>query len=331
MKAVVQDVYGSAEVLRVDEVPEVTPGSKEVLVGVYAAGVDIGQWHLMTGTPTLMRLFLGRRGPRARVRGLEFSGRIESVGAAVSRFRVGDAVFGTAPAAFADRVVARENQIALKPDGVSFAHAAASGVSGVTAVQAIAAGRVAAGQRVLVLGAAGAVGSFATQLARHAGAHVTGVASAPKLDAVRALGADEVIDHAAADATDGSRQWDVIIDTGGNRSLAELRRALTRSGVAVIVGGEGASGPLGGFDRLFRAGFLSPFVRQRLIGLSSVTKVRDLERIGKAMDEGAVTALIDSEFPLGDVVSAMRRLESRETRGKVVLVVADDTKRITAR
>lgn len=319
MKAVVHDVYGSADVLRIDDIPDVEPGAREVLVRVHAAGVDIGQWHLMTGTPTMMRMFMGRRGPRARVRGLEFSGHVERVGAKVTRFRPGDAVFGTAPGALAERVVAKENQIAHKPDSVAFSHAAACAVSGVTAVQAIAAGRVTAGQRVLVLGAAGDVGSFVTQLALAAGAHVTGLARASKVATVRGWGVDDVRDYAVHDVTDGSEQWDVIIDTGGNRTLRALRRALTRSGTLVIVGGEGVDGALGGFDRLLRAGLLSPFVGQRLIGLTSVTKVPALESIAGSVERGDVTPLIDREYPFDDAVAAMRRLESREGTGHVVV------------
>ena len=322
MKAIIRTEYGTAEVLRLAEVERPVPGPREVLVRVIAAGLEVGAWHVMTGSPSLARMAFGLRAPRSPGVGGELAGVVEQIGDDVTRFRVGDEVFGTGSGAFAEFAVAPEKSLALKHPSVPFAHAAASAISGVTAVQAVrAAGTLPAGARALVLGASGAVGSFAVQILRSAGVHVTGAASTPKLDLVRALGADEVLDYTAVDVTDASQRYDLILDTGGNRRVAVLRRALTPRGALVIVGGEGAGGALGGFERGWGAGALSPFVRQRLVGLVSITKVADLERIGELLASGQVTPAIERSYPLAGTPDAMRHLESRTVRGKVVIQV----------
>jgi NADPH:quinone reductase-like Zn-dependent oxidoreductase len=333
MKAIIRTEYGSADVLRLAEIERPAPGPREVLVRVVAAGVEIGAWHVMTGSPSLARLAFGLRSPRAAGVGSELAGIVEKVGSAVTRFQAGDEVFGVGTGAFAEYAIAPEKNLAVKPASVPFADAAASAISGVTAVQAVnAAGTLPPGARVLVLGASGGVGSFILQIARAAGAHVTGAASTAKLDLVRALGADEVIDYTAVDVTDGSVTYDAIFDMGGNRSVSVLRRALTPRGALVIVGGEGAGGPLGGFERGWGAGALSPFVRQRLVGLVSLTKVADLERVGELLASGDVTPAIERSYPLAETQDAMRRLEARQVRGKVVIeVVPQGAKKITNR
>jgi NADPH:quinone reductase-like Zn-dependent oxidoreductase len=249
------------------------------------------------------------------------AGIVESVGDRVTRFRAGDEVFGFGRGAFAEYAVAAESKLAHKPESVPFADAAVAAVSGVTALQALQSARLHAGQTVLVLGASGGVGSFAVQIARSLGAHVTGAASAAKLDLVRELGADEVLDYSAVDVTDGSRRYDVVLDMGGNRPVSLLRRALNPRGTLVIVGGEGAGGALGGFERGWGAGALSPFVRQRLVGLVSVTRAADLDRMAQLLESGHVTPAIDRYYALTETPDAMRHLESRTVRGKVAIEV----------
>ena len=250
MRAIVQDEYGDVEVLRVEEVHRPQPGPKQVLIHVRAAGVDPGVWHVMAGQPVGVRPAFGVRRPRERIRGADVAGVIEAVGSDVTEFAIGDQVFGVARGSYADFALASsEKGLARKPQSLSFPEAAVVPISGCTALQALRAGGVAAGKRILILGASGGVGSFAVQLAKAYGAHVTGVASTGKLDFVRDLGADEVLDYTRQDPVDGARRFDLILDTGGNRPLRTLQRALAPQGTLVIVGGEGGRGLLGGFDR----------------------------------------------------------------------------------
>src|SRR3954468_8877329 len=236
MTAVVQDVYGDTEeVLRVDRVPVPVPGADEVLVRVSAAGVDRGTWHLMAGKPYAARLAFGLRRPRNPVRGREFSGVVVEVGPGVGTLRPGDEVFGVGEGSFAEYVVARARKVARKPAVLTFEQAAAAPVSASTALQAVRdRARVQPGQRVLVLGASGGVGTFAVQIAKAFGAEVTGVSSPGKLDDVRALGADHVIDYTGEDFADGQHRYDVILDIAGNRRISELRRALAPRGRLII-------------------------------------------------------------------------------------------------
>jgi NADPH:quinone reductase-like Zn-dependent oxidoreductase len=267
MKAVVQDTYGSPEVLELRDIDKPLVGDDEVLVQVRAAGVDPGVWHLMTGRPYLVRVMgYGLRTPKVGVRGRDVAGRVEAVGTNVTRLRPGDEVFGIGEGSFAEYMCARPDKLAPKPANLSFEQAAAVPISGLTALQALRdTGKLRPGQQVLIVGAAGGVGSFAVQLAKAFGAQVTGVSSTTKVDLVRSIGADEVIDYTRQDFADGARHWDLIVDTAGRRSLSQLRRALTRRGTLVIVGGEGGGRWLGGFDRqILRAPLLSGLVRQRL-------------------------------------------------------------------
>ncbi|HEV3494815.1 MAG TPA: NAD(P)-dependent alcohol dehydrogenase [Actinomycetes bacterium] len=300
------------------------PTGDEVLVRVHAAGLDRGVEHVMTGLPYLIRLVvpsLGLRRPKVPVRGMDLAGRVEAVGSRVTRFRPGDAVFGwTDTGSYAEYASAPEDHLAARPAALSFEQAAAVPISGLAALQAVRdAGEVQPGQRVLVLGAAGGVGSFAVQLAKAFGARVTGVGSTAQADLVRSLGADDFVDYTREDVTDGSRHWDLIIDTAGHRSLTRLRRALTRKGTLVIVGSEGRGRWMGGFDRNLRAVALSRFVPQRLRMLSSKPRQDDLETLRQLIEAGKVTAVVDRTFPLPEAPKAIRYLGEGHTGGKVVI------------
>jgi NADPH:quinone reductase-like Zn-dependent oxidoreductase len=323
MKAIVQDRYGSTDVLQYRDIPRPVPGDGEVLVRVHAAGLDRGVWHLMTGLPYLIRLLgFGLRRPKVRVRGMDVAGRVEAVGAGVTRFRPGDAVFGWADGTYAEYVAAPEGNFAPKPANLSFEQAGAVPVSGFAALQGIRdEGEVRPGQRVLVIGAAGGVGSFAVQLAKAFGAEVTGVASTAQADAVRALGADHVVDYTREDVTDGTRRWDLILDTAGHRSLSRLRRALTPRGTLVIVGSEGRGRWMGGFDRNLRAVALSRFVGQRLRMLSSKPRREDLETLRELLEAGKVVPLVGRTYPLAEVPEAIRQMVRGHGRGKLVITV----------
>jgi NADPH:quinone reductase-like Zn-dependent oxidoreductase len=320
MRAIIRTDYGSADVMRLAEIDRPTPGPQEVLVRVEAAGLDIGVWHVATGLPLLARLAFGLRAPRQHGLGSELAGVVDAVGAEVAGFRPGDEVFGVGAASFAEYTVAAESKLARKPATVPFADAAASAISGVTALLAVrAAGPLASGERVLVLGASGGVGSFVVQLAHAAGAHVTGVASTEKLDLVRGLGADEVIDYTTSNPVDGIQRYDLVIDMGGNRPLRVLRRALTPRGRVVIVGGEGGGRVLGGFQRAMTAGLVSLLRRQKVSGLVSVTTAPHLHELAGLLASGAIAPAIDGRYALADAPDAMRRLEARQVSGKLVI------------
>jgi NADPH:quinone reductase-like Zn-dependent oxidoreductase len=323
MAAVVQDRYGDAGVLHQERigVPEIA--ANEVLVRVHAAGLDRGTWHLMTGKPYLMRVAgMGFRGPKDRVPGRDLAGVVEAVGSAVTRFAVGDEVYGVGRGSFAERAVAREDQLARKPVSLSFEQAAVVPTSAATALQALTEqGRVQAGQSVLVVGASGGVGSYAVQLAKALGAQVTGVASTAKLDLVRALGADEVLDYTRDDYADGTQRYDLILDIAGNPGLARLRRALTPEGTAVIVGGEDGGNLTGGMNRQLRAMLVSRFVGQRLVWFIAKQRASDLERLTAFIEAGQMTPSIDRTYPLDRVPEAMRHLQAGQVRGKVAITI----------
>lgn len=323
MQAIVQDRYGSADVLEPRRIERPVPAEDEVIVRVVGAGVDRGVWHLMTGLPYPTRVAFGLRRPRNPVPGMDLAGVVEMVGDGVTRFAEGDRVFGIGHGTFADYARASQDKLAAAPRNLELTEAGALAVSGSTALQAVEDhGRVQSGQKVLVLGASGGVGSYAVQIAVALGAEVTGVASGDKLDVVRSLGARHVVDYRSADALDGGVRYDAIIDTGGNRRLRDLRRALTPTGTLVIVGGENGRWS-GGMDRQLRATFASAFTRRRLTTFVAAEDASHLERLADLVENGHVTPLIDRRFPLTDAVHAIRRLESGRTRGKILLEIGD--------
>ena len=322
MQAIVQDRYGSAEVFRSAQIGRPQIAEDEVLLRVHAAGLDRGTWHLMTGTPYLMRIIgFGLRGPKNRVPGIDVAGTVAGVGSAVTKFQVGDEVFGMSRGSFAEYAAAREDKLTRKPANASFEQAATVGISGGTALQALEAGRVQPGQRVLIIGASGGVGSYAVQLAKAAGAEVTGVCSTEKLSLVAGLGADHVIDYTRMDFADGVQHYDLIIDIAGNSSLSRLRRALTPTGTAVIVGGESKGRVTGGIGRQLRALLLTPFIGQRLTGLASKERASDGEVLAAHITAGTVTPSIDRTYPLDQVPAAMRHLEAGTVKGKIAIII----------
>ena len=322
MKAVVRDTYGSVDVLRLGEVAKPVAGDGEVLVSVHAAGVDQGVWHLMVGMPYVMRLAgFGIRAPKNPLLGYDVAGRVEVVGANADQFRPGDEVFGTCRGSFAEYAVARVERLASKPVNVSFDQAAATPISGYAALQAVRDnGKVEAGQRVLIIGAGGGVGTFAVQIAKADGAEVTGVCGTSKVELVRSIGADHVIDYTKQDVGDDGDRYDVILDIAGNRPLSQLRRALTPRGTLVIVGAEDA-GDWIGIRRQLRAAALSPFVRQKLGFYISKERSQDLEELRKLLEAGAVRPFVDRTFPLDEVPEAIRYLRDGRARGKIVITL----------
>jgi NADPH:quinone reductase-like Zn-dependent oxidoreductase len=321
MTAVVQRGYGTADVFSVGERARPRIGPREVLVKVHAAGMDRGTWHLMAGYPYAVRLALGLSTPRNPVPGLDLSGTVVEVGAQVSRFAPGDEVFGIGIGSFAEFAAAREDKLAKKPKSLSFEQAAVVPVSGITALQALRdSGRVAAGQTVLVIGASGGVGSYAVQLAKAFGAKVTAVCSGAKADRVRALGAERVIDYTKEDWADGSAKYDLILDIAGSSPLGRLRRAATKRGTIVFVGGED-SGAITGMGRQLWAMLRAPFISQRLALKLPNENGADIEVLRGLIEEGKVTPAIDSTWRLAQVPEAMRHLVAGKVAGKICITV----------
>ncbi|MEV7607140.1 NAD(P)-dependent alcohol dehydrogenase [Paenarthrobacter sp. NPDC089322] len=328
MRAVLQEGYGSADVLRVGSITRPAIAPDEVIIRVHAAGLDRGTWHIMTGLPYVLRLAFGFRTPKNPVPGLDLSGTVEAVGAKVSRFAVGDQVFGVGKGSFAEFASARERQLAHKPASITFEQAAVVPVSACTALQALRAAGVdpvaagsSAGKRVLVTGASGGVGSYAVQFAKAAGADVTAVCSAGKADLVRSLGADHVIDYAIQDFASGPVRYDVIVDIAGNPSLKRLRGALTPTGTAVITGGEEGGSWTGSLDRQFRALAWSWFIRQKLTMVIGSEGWEDLATISGLLEAGTIVPAIDQTFPLEQVPEAMRYFDAGKVRGKIAITV----------
>jgi NADPH:quinone reductase-like Zn-dependent oxidoreductase len=324
VKAIVQDVYGSADVLELGDVDTPAPTDDEVLLRVHAAGVGPDVWHLMTGLPYLMRVMgYGLRRPKTRVRGWDVAGRVESVGKNVKGLRAGDEVYGTCNGSFAEYASARADRIAPKPANLDFEQAAAVPISGQTALQGLRdAARVKPGDSVLVIGAAGGVGTFAVQIANAFEAVVTGVCSTTKADLVRSMGADQVVDYTREDFAASGRRYDVILDTAGNRTVSHLRRALDPDGTLVIVGGEGGGRWFGGFDRqVLRAPIVSAFVSQKLVGLTSRETTEDLVALTEIIEAGKVTPIIEKTYPLSEAPEAIRHLAEGHAGGKLVLAV----------
>ncbi|MHC3467317.1 NAD(P)-dependent alcohol dehydrogenase [Streptomyces sp. 7R007] len=325
MKAVIQDRYGPAEALEVREVEQPLPAAGEVLVRVLAASVNAYDWHLMHGDPRLARPMMGLTRPKARIRGRDFAGRVEAVGAAVTGLKPGDEVFGEADGAFAEFVCAPDGAVDLKPAGLTFEQAAAMPLAANTALIGLRdVARLTAGQSVLVNGASGGVGTFAVQIAKAYGAVVTGVCSTRNADLVRSLGADHVVDYTREDFTRSGRRYDVVLDLVGNRSLGEFRRALAPTGTLVLSGGgmyEGGSlvGPMGLF---LRGRLLAPFVRgQRLRELPAKQSKANLAELRRLAESGKVTPVVERTYPLGQAAEAIRHLEVEHARAKIVVTV----------
>ncbi|MFD0735693.1 NAD(P)-dependent alcohol dehydrogenase [Planotetraspora mira] len=322
MKAIAHDRCGPPDVLRLEDLDMPEPGDDEVLVRVHAAGVDPGVWHLTTGLPYAVRLGFGLRAPRARVRGMDMAGRVERAGRNVTRFKPGDQVFGSCDGAFAEYACARQDRLAAKPANLTFEQAAAVPVSACTALQSLRdKGELRPGQKVLIIGAAGGVGTFAVQLAKAFGAHVTGVCSTTKTELVRSIGADDVVDYTRDDFADAGRRYDLILDTAGHRSLSHLRRALTPRGTLVLIGGEGKGRWPGGMDRMLRALMLTPFTGHRLRGLFSTQRPEDLRLLAELIEAGEVTPVVERTYALDEVPEAVRHLAEGRARGKVVVTL----------
>jgi NADPH:quinone reductase-like Zn-dependent oxidoreductase len=323
MKAIVRDRYGSPDVLELGDVDEPEIGDDEVLVRVHAAGVDRGVWHVMAGLPYPIRLAgYGLGAPKNPIVGSDVAGVVEAVGKNVSRFRPGDEVFGIGKGSYAEYAPALEGKLAPKPANLTFEQAAVVAISGSTALQALRDyGQVEPGQEVLIIGASGGVGTYAVQIAKAFGAHVTGVCSTTKVEMVRSIGADHVIDYTREDFAEGDQRYDLILDIGGNSTLSRLRRALTPEGTLVITGGEGEGRWLGGTDRQIRALILSPFVGQRLGTFISSESYEDLVVLKELIEAGKLTPVIDRTYPLAEVPEAIRYLEEGHTQGKVAITV----------
>lgn len=323
MKAIVQDTYGSADVLELRDVDEPDIADDEVLVQVHAAGVDRGVWHVMTGLPYPLRLAgYGLRAPKTPVPGSDVAGVVEAVGKDVTRFRPGDKVFGIGKGTFAEYARASEDKLAPRPANLTFKQAAVVPISGLTALQALRDhAKVQPGQKVLITGASGGVGSYAVQLAKGFGAEVTAVCSTAKVDMVGSLGADHVIDYMLDDFADGRQRYDVIVDIGGTPSLTRLRRALASKGTLVITGGETDGRWLGGVDRQLRALLLSPFVSQKLATFVSRENHEDMIVLKELIEAGKLAPVVDRTYPLADAPQAIRYLEQGHARGKVVITL----------
>ena len=322
MRAIVQDQYGTSDQLALAEVPDPTPGPGEVLIRVAAAGVDRGTWHVMTGLPLLARLGLGLRRPKDRIPGRDVAGTIIALGDGVTEHAIGDAVYGTARGSFAELAVLPLTRLAPCPSSITLEEAAAVPVSGLTALQALRKAGVGRGDRVLVVGASGGVGTFAVQLAVDLGATVTGVSGPAKAEVVRSLGAARVIDHTTTSLRDLEEQFDAILDIGGHRSVAELRSLLTERGTLVIVGSEGGGRWLGGLERSVGAALLSPFVRQNLLMFVSSENAADLLALNDVIDRGALRPVVERAFPLEQAAAAVDHVAAGATRGKIIVLGA---------
>jgi NADPH:quinone reductase-like Zn-dependent oxidoreductase len=323
LKAIVRDTYGSTDVLELRDIDIPEYADEEVLVHVHAAGVGRDVWHVMAGLPYPIRLAgYGLRAPKNPVIGSDVAGVVETVGKDVSRFQPGDEVFGIGKGSYAEYARAPEDKLAPKPANLTFEQAAVLAIMGSTALQALRdQGKVEPGQEVLIIGASGGVGTYAVQIAKAFGAHVTGVCSTAKVEMVRSIGADHVIDYTQEDFAEGEQRYDLILDIGGNSSLARLRRALASRGTLVIVGGEGGGRWLGGLDRQLRATMLSPFVGQKLGTFVSTPNREDLLVLKELIESGKVTPVIDRTYPLAEVPEAIRYLEGGHAKGKVLITV----------
>jgi NADPH:quinone reductase-like Zn-dependent oxidoreductase len=322
MRAITQDRYGSPAVLKLREVGRPVVKDDEVLVRVRAAAVNIGDWHLLRGVPYVVRTVSGLRRPRREIPGLDIAGEVETVGGSVTRFRPGDGVFGwSRRGAFAEYACAAQDSLLPKPGNLTFEQSAAVGDSALTALAAVRdQGKVQPGQRVLVNGASGGVGTFAVQIAKSSGADVTGVCSTSNVELVRSIGADRVIDYTTEDFTQSGTRYDVMLDLVGNRSLSDCRRALTPRGTYVLVGVRDMGRWLG-LSRQLKALLLSPFVRHRMRVFVVRHNKEDLAALKELVEAAKVTPVIDSRYELSEVPEALRHQGEGHVRGKIVIGV----------
>jgi len=322
MKAVVFRCYGSPHVLKVEEVAKPVPKDDELLVKVHAAAVNPLDWHYMRGEPYVMRLSSGIGAPKDIRSGVDFAGTVEAVGKDVTRFKAGDEVFGGRSGALAEYITIRETSAVVhKPANVSFEQAAAVPIAGVTALQALRdMGQLKGGQKVLINGASGGVGTFAVQIAKSLGAEVTGVCSTRNAELVRSLGADHVIDYTKQDFTEGTEKYDIIVDNIGNHSLRKAARVLKPSGIFVIVGAKSDDPWLGPAWQPVKAALLEPTVDQKFAMILARLDAADLGVIAGLMQAGKVTSVIDRSYPLAQAANAMAYLEEGRARGKVIVV-----------
>jgi NADPH:quinone reductase-like Zn-dependent oxidoreductase len=322
MLAVLQSGYGSTDVLGLGSTARPVPTAGEVLVKVAAAGIDRGTWHLMTGRPYLMRLMgFGFWAPKRPVPGLDLAGTVVEVGPQVTRFAVGDVVFGIGQGTFAEYARAREDKLARVPEGLPLEQAGVLAVSGSTALQALGAANVKAGERVLVIGASGGVGTYAVQIAKALGAQVTGVCSASKLELVRSLGAEHVIDYRLRDFADSTLRYDVVLDIAGGASIARLRRCMTKTGRLVFIGNEHGGDFTAGFERQLYASLLAPFVKQRFLMLMTREHFSSFERLAELCAGGQIKPSIERRITLSEVPSALRELEAGRVSGKLAVLM----------
>ena len=320
MKAIVYRCYGSPDVLEFEDVAKPTPADGEVLVKVHAAAVNPLDWHYMRGSPYFVRLGSGLGAPKDSRIGVDFAGTVEAVGKDVRQFKPGDEVFGGRDGAFAEYVVVPEDRALVpKPSNVTFEQAASVPIAAVTALQALRdKGKIEPGQRVLINGASGGVGTFAVQIAKSFGAEVTGVCSTRNVEMVKSIGADHVIDYTKADYTESGKQFDLIIDNVGNHSLLANRRVLSPKGILVIIGGSSGNW-LGPLMRPIKALMLSPFVGQEFVLILAQMRKDDLAILGDLMQDGKVTPVIDRRYRLSEVPAAMRYSEEGHARGKIII------------
>jgi NADPH:quinone reductase-like Zn-dependent oxidoreductase len=323
MKAIVRHRYGSPDVLRLEEVEKPAPGDNEVLVKVLAASVNPYDWHFMRGTPHLIRLMAGLRKPRVARLGADVAGEVEAIGRSVTQFKPPDGVFGTCVGAFSEYVCVSESALALKPDTVTFEQAASVPIAAFTALQGLRdRGHIQSGQKVLINGAAGGVGTFAVQIAKSFGAAVTGVCSTRNVEMVRSIGADQVIDYTQEDFTKRGRSYDLMLDCIGNHSLSACRRVLKPGGIYIPVGGTTDLWMIRPLARSVSAFVLSRFASQKLIGFfMAKSSKQDLNTIGELMQAGKLTPVIDRRYGLIEVAEAIRYLEEGHARGKVVITL----------
>ncbi len=320
MKAITHNRYGGPDVLKLEVVDMPVVSDGKVLVRVLAASLNPADWHFMSGTPYLIRLQAGLRTPKRSIQGIDFAGRVEAVGKDVTQFQSGDEVFGGSGGSFAEYICVSENSIVKKPANVTFEHAAAVPIAAMTALQGLRdKGRLQPGQKVLINGAAGGVGTFAVQIAKALGAEVTGVCSTRNVEMVRSLGSDHVIDYKLEDFAAGNSRYDLLIDNVGNRSLRTCRSVLSPKGIYVVVGGPKNGNWVGPITHLAKAIFAFMFVSQRAVPFIAKQTKADLLVLKELLELGKIRSVIDRRFDLKDTADAFRYLELGHTQGKIII------------